>query len=84
MSGLGTIKAGVVVLMLLVNWTGHDILDLSSGRVHILLPIWFVFHLSLLPGTGLLYGLSVLLRLEFTLVVIICGLVVMHRLVLLF
>ena len=57
MSGLATIKIGIVVLTLLVHWNGHDIIYLSSGLVHILLPIWFVFHLSLLPGTGLLYGL---------------------------
>ena len=81
MSGLSTTKAGVVALALLVYWTGHDILDLSSGLVHILLPIGFVLHLSLLPGTGLLYGLSVLLRLKFTPVVIVCGSVVWHRLV---
>ena len=82
MYGLSTIKAGVVVLTLFTHWTGHDIFGLGSGLVHILLPIWFVPHLSLLLGTGLLHRLSVLLRLEFTLVVIICGSVVMHRLVL--
>ena len=84
MSDLSTIKAGVVALTLLVHWTGHDIIDLSSGLVHILLPIWFVLHLSLLLGTGLLYELSVLLRLEFTLVAIICESVVLHKLVLSF
>ena len=80
MSSLSTIKAGVVALTLFVHWTGHDIFDLGSGLVHILLPIWFVLHLSLLPGTGLLLGLSVLLRLEFTLVVIISRPVVLHEL----
>ena len=84
MYGQATIKADVVALALLVHWAGHDILDLSSGLVHILLPIWFILHLSLLPGTSLLYGLSVLLRLKFTLVVIICGSVVLQRLVLSF
>ena len=82
MSGLSTIKVGIFALTLLMKWTGHDIFDLGSGLVHILLPIWFVLHLSLLPGTSLLHELSVLLQLEFTLVVIICGSVVMHRLVL--
>ena len=84
MYGQATIKADVVALTLLVHWAGHDILDLSSGLVHILLPIWFILHLSLLPGTGLLYGLSVLLWLKFTLVVIICGSVVLHRIALSF
>ena len=81
MSVLSTIKARVA-LTLFAHWTGHDIFDLGSGLVHILLPIWFGIHLSLPPSKGLLHGLSVLLRLEFTLVVIICGSVVMHRLVL--
>ena len=84
MSGLSIIETGVVALTLFVHWTGHDIFDLGSGLIHILLPIWFILHLSLLPGTGLLHGLCVLLRLEFTLVVIICGSVVLHRLVLSF
>ena len=70
--------------MLLMHWSNHNILGLSSGLVHILLPIWFILHLSLLLGTGLLYGLSVLLRLKITLVVIVCGSVVLHRLVLSF
>ena len=84
MSSLSAIETGVVALTLFVHWTGDDIFDLGSGLIHILLPIWFVLHLSLLPGTGLLYGLSVLLQLEFTLVVIVCGSVVLHRLVLSF
>ena len=84
MSNQATIKAGIVAPTFLMHWAGHDILDLSSVLVHILLPIWFILHLSLLPGTGLLYGLSVLLWLKFTLVVIICGSVVLHRLVLSF
>ena len=84
MSGQATIKAGIVALTLLVHWAGRDILDLSSGLVHILLPIWFILHLSLLPGMGLLYRLPVLLRFKFTLVVIICGSVVLHMLVLSF
>ena len=71
MYGQATIKADVVALTLLVHWAGHDILDLSSGLVHILLPIGFVLHLSLLLGTSLL----------FMLVVTICGSVVWHRLV---
>ena len=84
MSDLSTIKAGVVVLTLFAHWTSHGVFDLGTGLIHILQPIWFVLHLSLLPGTGLLYRLSVLLRLEFTLVVIIWGSVVLHRLVLSF
>ena len=84
MSGLATIKAGVVVLTLLVHWAGYNILDLSSGLVHILLPIWFILHLSLLPCMGLMYGMSILLRLKSMLVVIICRSVVLHMLVLSF
>ena len=82
MSGLSTIKACIVALTLLVYWTGHDILDLSSGLVHILPQIWFIFHLGLLPGTSLLNRLPVFLWLKFVLAVIICGAVVVHRLVL--
>mgnify|MGYP005826323513 CR=1 FL=1 len=64
-----------------MRWVGQIILDLSSGLVHILLPIWLILHVSLLLGTGLLNRLSVLLWLKFALVVIICGLVVLQRLV---
>ena len=84
MSGQATTKAGVVALTLFMHWDGHNILDLSSGLVQLLLPIWFIFHLSLLPGLGLLNRLPVLLWLKFALVVIICGAVVLHRLVLSF
>ena len=63
MSGLPTIEAGVVALTFFAHWAGHDILDLSSGLVHVLLPIGLVLNLSLLPGTSLLYWLSIILRL---------------------
>ena len=81
MSGLPTIKAGIVALTFFMHRVGHDVLDLSSGLVNILLPIGFVLNLSLLPSTRLLHGLSILLRLEFALVVIISRHVVLHELV---
>ena len=81
MSGLPTIKAGIVALTFFMHRVGHDVLDLSSGLVNILLPIWFVLDLSLLPSTSILHWLSILLRLEFVLVIIISGHVVVHELV---
>ena len=58
------------------------LLDLSGGLVNILLPIWLVFHLSLLPGTSLLHGLPILLWLKLALVVVVSRPVVRHKLVL--
>ena len=81
MSGLPTIKTRIVALAFFAYRDGHDILDLSSGLVHVLLPIGLVLNLSLLPGMSLLHWLSILLRLEFALVIIISGPVVVHELV---
>ena len=72
-SGLTTAEARIVALTIVAHRAGHDILDLSSGLVDILLPIGFVLNLSLLPHTCLLHWLHILLRLEFALVIIICG-----------
>ena len=71
MSVLPTTEARIIALTLLMHWVGHDILDLSGGLVNILLPIWLVFHLSLLPGTSLLHWLSILLWLKLALVVVV-------------
>ena len=71
MSVLPTNEARIIALMLLMHWVGHDILDLSGGFVNILLPIWLVFHLSLLPGTSLLHWLPILLWLKLALVAIV-------------
>ena len=81
MSGLPTIEAGIVALTFFAHRAGHDVLDLSSSLVNILLPIWFVLNLSLLPSTSLLHWLSVLLRLKFALVIIISGPILVHELV---
>ena len=70
MSVLPTTEARIIALTLLVHWVDHDILDLSGGLVNILLPIWPVFHLSLLSGTSLLYRLPILLWLKLALVVV--------------
>ena len=61
----------IIALTLLVHWIGHNILDLSGGLVNILLPIWPVFHLSLLLGTILLHRWPILLWLKLALVVVI-------------
>ena len=71
MSVLPTIKARIIALTLFMYWVGHNILDLSGGLVNILLPIWLVFHLSLLLGTSLLHWLPILLWLKLTLVVVV-------------
>ena len=71
MSGLTTTEASIDALTLLVHWVGHDILDLGGGLVNVLLPIGLVFHPSLLPGTSLLHGLSILLWLKLALVIVI-------------
>ena len=81
MSSLSTAQAGVLALTIFTHQTGYNILDLSSGLVDILLPVGFVLHLSLLPCPSLLHWLHILLRLEFVLVIIICGPVVVHELV---
>ena len=81
MFGLSIAEAGIVALAIFTYWTGYNILDLSSGLVDILLLVGFVLNLSLLPGTSLLHWLHILLRLEFSLVVIICGSAVVHELV---
>ena len=75
-SGLTTAEARIVALAIVMHWAGHDILDLCSSLVDILLPIGFVLHLSLLPSTSLLHWLHILLWLEFALVVISSRLVV--------
>ena len=84
MSGLPTIKTRIVALTLYAHQAGYDILDLSSGLVHVLLPIGLVLNLSLLPGTSLLHWLTILLRLELALVIIISGLIFVQELVLSF
>ena len=71
MSSLPTNEASIDALALLMHWIGHNILDLGGGLVNILLPIGLVFHLSLLPSTGLLHGLPILLWLELALVIVI-------------
>ena len=71
MSGLPTTEASIDALALLVHWARHDILDLRGGLVNILLPVGLVFHPGLLPGTSLLYGLSILLWLKLALVIVI-------------
>ena len=71
----------IVALTIVVHWAGHDILDLCSSLVDILLPIGVVLHLSLLPSTILLHWLHILLWLEFALVVISSWLVVVQELV---
>ena len=71
MSVLPTTEARIIALMLLVHWAGHDILDLGGGLVNILLPIGLVFHLSLLPGTGLLHRLPFLPWLKLALVIVV-------------
>ena len=81
MSSLPTIKAGIVALTFFAYRAGHDILDLGSGFVNILLPIGFVLNLSLLPGMSLLHWLSILLGLKFALMIIISGLIVVHELI---
>jgi len=63
-------ETSIIALALLMCWTGYNILDLSGGPVHILLPIWPVFHLSLLLGTSLLHRLPILLWLKLALVVV--------------
>ena len=80
-SGLTTAETCIVALIVFTHRAGHNILDLSSSLVNILLSIWFVLHLSLLPSTSLLHWLHILLRLEFALLVSISGLVVMQELV---
>ena len=71
MSGMPANETRIIALALLMCWTGYNILYLSGGLVNILLPIWPVFHLSLLPGMSLLYRLSVLLWLKLALVVVV-------------
>ena len=80
-SGLTTTEARIVALAIVAHRAGHDILDLCSSLVDILLPIGFVLHLSLLPSTSLLHWLHILLWLEFALVVINGWLVVVQELV---
>ena len=70
MSGLTTIKTGIVALAFFSHRVGHDILDLCSGFVNILLQIGLVLHLSMLPGTSLLHWLPFLPWLELALVII--------------
>ena len=82
MSGLSPIETRIVALAFFAHLAGHDILDLSSGLVNILLPVGFVLHLSLLPSTCLLHWLTLLLRLKLMFVIIISRLIVMHKLVL--
>ena len=82
MSGLHTNKARIVVLTFFKYRHGHQILDLGSGLVNILLPIGFLLNLSLLPSTSLLQWLHILFVLKFALLVSISGLVVVHELVL--
>ena len=55
---------------------------MSGGLVNILLPIGLVFHLSLLPGTGLLHRLPFLPWLKLALVVVVSRPVVRYELVL--
>ena len=74
--GLTTAEARIVVLTIVAHWAGHDILDLCSSLVDILLPNWFVLNLSLLPSTSLLHWLHILLWLKFALVVVNSWLVV--------
>ena len=79
-SGLTTAEARIVVLTIVVHRAGHDILDLCSSLVDVLLPIGFVLHLGLLPCTSLLHWLHILLGLEFVLVVVSIWLVVVQEL----
>ena len=80
-SGLTTAETCIVALTVFTHRAGHDILDLCSSLVDVLLPIGFVLQLSLLPSTSLLHWLHILLRLEFALVVVNGWLVVMQELV---
>ena len=80
-SGLTTAEARIVALAIVAHRAGHDILDLCSSLVDVLLPIGFVLHLSLLPCMSLLNWLHILLGLEFALVVISSWLVVVQELV---
>ena len=82
MSGLPTTETRIVALALFSHRVGHDILDLCSGFVNILLQIGLVLYLSMLPGTSLLQWLHVLPWLELALVIVICRLIVMYKLVL--
>ena len=63
-SGLTTAEARIVALTIVAHRAGHDILDLCSSLVDVLLPIGFVLHLSLLPCTSLLHRLHILLGLD--------------------
>ena len=80
-SSLTTSEARIVALTIVAHRAGHDILDLCSSLVDVLLPIGFVLHLSLLPCMSLLHWLHILLGLEFALVVINSWLVVVQELV---
>ena len=80
-SGLITAEARNVALAIVAHRAGHDILDLCSSLVDVLLPIGFVLHLSLLPCTSLLHWLHILLGLEFALVFISSWLVLVQELV---
>ena len=81
MSCLPTAETRIVALTIFAHRAGHDILDLGSGLVNILLPIGSVLNLSLLPSTSLLHWLTILLRLKLAVVIIIGSLVVMYKLV---
>ena len=84
MSGLPTTETRIVAPALFSHRVGHDILDLCSGFVNILLPIVLVLYLSLLPGTSLLHWVKLLSWLELALVIVICRIVVMYKFVLSF
>ena len=84
MPSLPTRETRIVALTLFAYRAGHDILDLGSSLVDVLLPIGHVLNLSLLLGTSLLHWLSILLRFELALMIIISRLIVRHQLVLAF
>ena len=81
MSTLPATEARIIALTLLVYWVGHDILDLSSGLVNILLPIGLVLHLSLLPALSLLHWLPFFPWFKLALVLVISRSVVQYELV---
>ena len=82
MSILTITEARIIALTLLMHGVGHDIPDLSGGLLNILLPIWLVFHLSLLPAMSLLHWLPILLWLKLMLVVVVNRPIVCYKLLL--
>ena len=82
MSGFPTTETRIVALAFFSHRVGHDILDLCSGFVNILLQIGLVIYLSMLLGTSLLHWLHFLPWPELALVIVICRLIVMYELVL--